>query len=91
MYQDMIKCPFLRSYQILKWDKYNLKWRVTHDILHSVIIYCKKTSQNADAVCEKSTLTASTGIKRVGSSQVLLIKYNSNTWLINDQQVWAPL
>jgi len=40
------------------------------------------------SVKTNSILPASTGIKRVSSSKVLLIKC---TWLIDHQQLWAPL
>ena len=54
----------------------NLRWTATNEILHQVII-SEKTSQNAEErtpLLSKHTLTASTGIKRVTISKMLLIK-----------------
>lgn len=78
--------------KITRWSDqkvWKCRWATNHSMLHCVIFYLSKTILKCRN-CEKKKflLSASIGIKRESSNQVLPVRC---TWLTDHQVVWAPL
>lgn len=78
--------------KIIGWSDqkvWKCRWATNHSMLHCVIFLFKQNYSKMQKLKKKKfILSATIGIKRVSSNQVLPARC---TWLTDHQVVWAPL